>query len=196
MSFPTFSLRAHSAHSKASCTQWQWRGGVEGAPQLTYKPVQVTDQALVHPHAEPRSQPSGSGGLSHHAQWGIQMGITRGILIIMELWPNTNYLKGNLWSIGTKHTRNTPQWPNVISELSTTQRRQAQQHSISFPYLLKYNWGINSIHKILEMWLSDRCIHCVIMITIEEFTPPSSHNFNFLFLVRICRWYSLSNSGI
>ena len=61
------------------------------------------------PPPQPRSQPSGLRGLKGpDVQWGIQTGISWAILNILELWTNTNYLKGNLWSEGTKHVCREP----------------------------------------------------------------------------------------
>ena len=75
-----------------------------------HDPLQVTQQALVQTHSE-QSAPSSAQisalrtgrTQSPDAQWGNQTGINWGTLNILELWTNTSYLKGNLWSEGTKH---------------------------------------------------------------------------------------------
>ena len=102
--FPTVSLGSHSSPGEDSAhSSWghlRWPGIL----------LQVTPKALIHPHSE-QSTPSSAQisdlrnerTHSPDAQWGILIRITWGTLNILELWTNTNYLKGNLWSEGTKH---------------------------------------------------------------------------------------------
>ena len=63
--------------------------------------LQVTQQALIHPQSE-QSMPFSAQisalrtgrTQSPDAQWGTQIGISWGILNILEPWTNTSYLKG------------------------------------------------------------------------------------------------------
>ena len=76
-----------------------------------HDPLQVTQQALPCPAQSEQSAPSSAQisalrtgrTQSPDAHWGIQTGINWDTLNILGLWTNTNHLKGNLWSEGTKH---------------------------------------------------------------------------------------------
>ena len=103
--FPELSLRSHSPPGEASRTQRQ------GAPQLTPRspsghtpgPGPSPLRAECPPLNPDLSAQDWEDSRVLNAQWGIQTGITWGTLNIIKLWTNTNYLKGNLWSEGTKH---------------------------------------------------------------------------------------------
>ena len=93
--------------------------------------LQVTQKALIHPQSE-QSMPF-SGHISAlrtgrtqspDAQWGIHTGINWGILNILELWTNTNYLKGKslVRRYKTWVCKMPPEW-NVKPGLGTIQRR-------------------------------------------------------------------------
>ena len=84
---------------------------------------------------------------------------------------HTNYMKGNLWSEGTKHVY-TKRLNNLTWSLGWAALREGKP---STPSTLVFFCSFtevqvinnNAVHVRHTMWLSYRCTHCVIIITIK-----------------------------
>ena len=79
------------------------------------------------------------------------------ILNILELWINTNYLKGNLWSEDTKHVRREPRyalltkWRHGPNPLSLSCRHGPRMKELGLVILTFFRCSVESTEKNLKV---------------------------------------------
>ena len=160
--FSTLSLESHSPPGEASCTQQLWapqlilQSPSGHRPGPGSSPCRAQISALRKWGLTVTMLSEGSRQESPYIIWSFQSVQFSHLVMSNSLWPHglqnarlpcssptpgalaqPKYLKGNLWSTGTKHICNMAQWLNAKPGLRTTQRRQVQ-HSPTFYFLSRF----------------------------------------------------------